>query len=150
MIIKTCKTCGPLVAEQIYKNGKCKTCAKKDAIIRHHKNKEARYAKQKLWVKANPGKVKEQRARWNKKNKAKKSLAEKVTHKKYYNKNKESINERTLKHAKQRIYALHDSYIKAKIKVKHKIPIDEIPQWMVDLKRDIIKLRRAMRAKNDS
>lgn len=40
---------------------------------------------------------------------------------------------------------LDDNYIKSQLKAKYKIKQKDIPQWMIDIKRPIIQLRRKIR-----
>lgn len=40
---------------------------------------------------------------------------------------------------------LNDNYIKSQLKSKYKIKQKDIPQWIIDIKRPIIELRRKIR-----
>jgi len=45
---------------------------------------------------------------------------------------------------------LDDNYIKSQLTRKHKLKHKDVPQWMIEIKRSIIMLRRVIREKNDN
>ncbi len=150
MIVRNCKTCGPLTEEEAYKNRKCKVCERKKSLIRSRNNQSRRKETNEKWKKDHPDRIKAYRDKYNTNNKDKKIKLDRVYGKKSYIKNKEKVIKRTGERLKVERENLSDHYVKTKLKIKHKIPIKEIPQWMVDLKRNIMKLRRGIRDKNDS
>lgn len=51
------------------------------------------------------------------------------------------------RHSKRTIDELHDSYVRRKIMQTSRIPYKEIPQGLVDVVRELIKLKRAINEK---
>ncbi len=135
MIVKTCKNHGDLTSEWVYKSGACKLC---------------RSEYKKVWKKENPDKVKIQKDKYYAKNKDRIRDKTNIRSNNYYHRNKQTINEKNVLNAKERRENLKDNYIKKFIAKKHRISPKEIPQWMIDVKRQIIKLRRYMRSICDS
>lgn len=82
------------------------------------------------------------------------------TRKIYIEKNREKVNETEKKRRYRNIERtrnlirniqkkwrddLNDNYVKSQIASEYKIAIKDVPEWMIDIKRHIIKLRREIR-----
>ena len=158
MIIKICKHHGELTIEKITKRKECRLCcrisAKKNHINNYEKNKHKWAKKKSLYAIA-----------WAKRNPEKKKLAEK----KYLENNKEKVKETARKSSakrrklfKEEIYAidykkamrstaeLKDFYIKNKLAKKFNIKQKDVPLWMIPVYREIFKLKRKIREKNET
>jgi len=71
-IVKTCKKCGPLSVEQVWKDGthlRCKECAKARARKQYEKHREKRLASRKIHTDKNRDRINEQARAWRANNK---------------------------------------------------------------------------------
>lgn len=70
---------------------------------------------------------------------------DKIYGKRYYNKDIVKSRKHYKEKAKIKIENVEDWYVKQKLAIKYKIKHKDVPQWMIEIKRPIIELRRKIR-----
>lgn len=150
MIVKQCKVHGGLTESQIYKNRKCIVCCKEYTAKYQALHPEKVKLACKAWKKNNGKKIKEYRDKFNTENNERKVLHDKVACKKYYRNNREKINKKTSELIKKKTIELHDSYVKAKLARQYNMKTKDVPQWMVELKKPLLMIKREIRKKNEN
>lgn len=145
MIVKQCAICGPLTANKLYKNGKCKICLKKYAIQWAKDNKDKRNETSKIWRNKNKYKSKIYRESYKEKNHAHKIMKDREYGKNYYKNHKEIRSKIISAKKKNEILNLHNTYVKAKVGRKFNIKASEVPLWMVEIFRPLIAIKRKIR-----
>lgn len=156
-IVKVCKKHGELRKAQTwiknyYKNGSikryllCKVCLCEQSSARYIKHKEdfkrrsMEYYKKTL--KKNPDKYKEYRRSYYKKNRDKMIARQKV--------NYQNLKDYHYNYGKNQRLELHDSYVK-EVLIKHtNLKYKDIPEKLIECKREILLLKRQAREYNES
>lgn len=159
MIVKTCKKHGDLTVDQCFikrekrwgnrinESHSCKYC-KKESSDKYRLRPE--------------NKIKHLETKKNYRLECHDKIAK---HRKMYvEKNREKVNEterkrryRNIDHTRKLLRTYHkkmidnldDSYIKSLLSIKYGIAMKDVPEWMIDIKRAIVQLRRKIRNAKD-
>lgn len=147
-IVKRCAKHGELTLEGVIKSGrrhikqdyKCKQCMKELRARYYAENKEKVLAKHKAWRNADPARTKRIRNASAKKRRpfqpSRKERAETAVPRKF-------------EWLRKQIDSIGDSYIKKILIRKSNLTREDIPQEIVEVKREIIKLHRKINDKDN-
>jgi len=144
--VKTCGKCGPLTLSQIYKNRHCIKCSKIKVAEYQGKNKDKLSVAKKLWQKKNPEKIKVYRAKFNQLNHDLLKIKNKEYGKKYYQLHIDERKETLLRKGNLKTLNLHNSYVLSRLARQLKMKSKDIPIQLVELKRQLLKLKRIIRS----